>query len=284
MRPIPPPDWDPRQDYDAIVDDKHDERRARLRGLRLVVRRAYWKYRRRAEERSLHRVRPATSVDPAAAELLLHCYEVPTQSLRALKSRLRRLPGGSECPYCGLGEATTFDHYLPKSRFPELAVCADNLIPCCHRCNELRGAQDGHPGRPARVIHVFYGPSDMAVEVLVAKLDIGDLDIEVSFSVTVDDHVSFSARFLQHFEALDLANRHACAAKDEVRRLVEAYGGALELGVHLDQREWLQKQLEKTAICKAARLGANHWEAAFYRAVARSPEVLDFLARQGASS
>ncbi|MEX1367061.1 MAG: hypothetical protein AB1Z98_28295 [Nannocystaceae bacterium] len=124
----------------------------------------------------------------------------------------------------------------------------------------------------------------MAVEVLVARLDIGAADIEVSFSVSVDDHVPFSARFLQHFEMLNLGERLTREARTEVKALIEVYGGALDLGVHVDQREWLQKQLEKTATCKAARLGANHWEAAFYRAVARSPEVLDFLARQGASS
>ncbi|WP_245558798.1 HNH endonuclease, partial [Arhodomonas aquaeolei] len=43
------------------------------------------------------------------------------------------------CPLCGHGQASTLDHYLPKSRYPQLAVVPLNLVPCCKDCNTGKG-------------------------------------------------------------------------------------------------------------------------------------------------
>ena len=39
------------------------------------------------------------------------------------------------CPICGVRTVRTLDHYLPKSKYPTLAVTPLNLIPCCRDCN-----------------------------------------------------------------------------------------------------------------------------------------------------
>lgn len=45
------------------------------------------------------------------------------------------LPAKGRCPLCGIGIVSTLDHYLPKSRYPALAVTPKNLIPACRDCN-----------------------------------------------------------------------------------------------------------------------------------------------------
>lgn len=40
------------------------------------------------------------------------------------------------CPLCGMGYASTLDHYLPKSKFPQLSVTPLNLVPACKDCNK----------------------------------------------------------------------------------------------------------------------------------------------------
>ncbi|KQO83555.1 HNH endonuclease signature motif containing protein [Rhizobium sp. Leaf262] len=42
---------------------------------------------------------------------------------------------GKICPQCGVGRIRTLDHYLPKSKAPELSVVPANLIPVCGDCN-----------------------------------------------------------------------------------------------------------------------------------------------------
>ena len=55
------------------------------------------------------------------------------------------------CPYCGINQPDTLDHYMPESIFKALAVCRLNLVPLCSRCNNLK------LDKPfARFIHCYY--------------------------------------------------------------------------------------------------------------------------------
>lgn len=42
------------------------------------------------------------------------------------------------CPYCNIfsHRITQVDHYLPKSKFPSLAISPENLVPICTDCND----------------------------------------------------------------------------------------------------------------------------------------------------
>lgn len=42
------------------------------------------------------------------------------------------------CPYCGVNNVTTLDHYLPKSHYSTLVVAPVNLIPACMACNHKK--------------------------------------------------------------------------------------------------------------------------------------------------
>lgn len=42
------------------------------------------------------------------------------------------------CPICGLSEAKTLDHFLPKVPFPEFSIHPRNLIPLCSICNSKK--------------------------------------------------------------------------------------------------------------------------------------------------
>lgn len=51
------------------------------------------------------------------------------------------------CAYCdgALGEtsAETIDHFFPQQRYPELALCWENLYPACHYCNQIAKRSQG---------------------------------------------------------------------------------------------------------------------------------------------
>ncbi len=42
------------------------------------------------------------------------------------------------CPFCSQRQATTLDHYLPKTEYPRLTVVPINLVPCCKDCNDIK--------------------------------------------------------------------------------------------------------------------------------------------------
>lgn len=52
------------------------------------------------------------------------------------------------CPYCGFGEISEIDHFLPKSIYPEFSVFCFNLVPSCHICNSKKSNKNNiciHP-------------------------------------------------------------------------------------------------------------------------------------------
>lgn len=57
---------------------------------------------------------------------------------RLEKVRETLLASADECPFCGFGEPSQLDHYLPRSVYRELAIYPNNLIPCCGPCNNAK--------------------------------------------------------------------------------------------------------------------------------------------------
>lgn len=39
------------------------------------------------------------------------------------------------CPFCGVRDVSTLDHYLPKSKYASIVVTPINLLPVCRDCN-----------------------------------------------------------------------------------------------------------------------------------------------------
>jgi hypothetical protein len=43
-----------------------------------------------------------------------------------------------ECQYCTINSVSSMDHIMPKGKFPEFSVNAQNLFPCCLQCNNYK--------------------------------------------------------------------------------------------------------------------------------------------------
>jgi len=75
---------------------------------------------------------------------------------RLAELRAALLASTDVCPYCGFGEPTELDHYLPKTQYDELAVYPRNLVPCCGPCNNAkRTIIPGVPPGPG-LIHAYF--------------------------------------------------------------------------------------------------------------------------------
>lgn len=78
------------------------------------------------------------------------CYADYVKAFREAH-RLNPDPYAQEvCVLCGgpLGQTPEVDHWIAKSAFPLLSVCADNLLPICGECNSTanKGEKEVHTG------------------------------------------------------------------------------------------------------------------------------------------
>ena len=90
---------------------------------------------------------------------------------RRYYDELRSATPNGVCPFCAHRQVATLDHYMPKSRFPDLAVTPANLVPACSDCNKAKLDQLPATNLEA-VIHPFYdrlgGATWLGAEVIEA--------------------------------------------------------------------------------------------------------------------
>lgn len=164
------------------------------------------------------------------------------------------------CPLCMQRSVTTLDHFLPKARFPALAVAPLNLIPACSDCNKAKLA--AVPTKAEQVgLHPYY--DNLGDEVWLHARVVERQPTAVRFGIvapTAWDAV-LSARVSHHFRALGLAALFASEAAEElinIRHQLTILNAA-------DSEDGIRRELRRRAAsCAAAR--PNGWRTATYRA------------------
>ncbi|QZA96245.1 HNH endonuclease [Pseudomonas mandelii] len=171
-----------------------------------------------------------------------------------------------KCPYCGFGQASTLDHYLPKSKYPFFAILAANLVPSCKDCNTGKSADIAGVANE-QSIHPYY---DSAIFVenqwLFAK-------VEESHPPSITYFVSppstwleeSKQRALKHFEDFKLAKRFSIEAADEISSIADSFSESIE---YLDDQE-VRRQLLRRSNAEFQK-HKNSWKTALYQALASS--------------
>lgn len=128
------------------------------------------------------------------------------------------------CPYCGINYITfaekikngknkdeirsiaTFDHYLPKNKYPFLAMNIYNLIPCCKNCNMTfkRDREDPiiYPFRNAVEDYITF---DIEEKSVIDAVLLGNIDTPVDINIIAD---SSEQRLKNHIQIIALNERY----------------------------------------------------------------------------
>ncbi|PVV50786.1 HNH endonuclease [Chryseobacterium sp. HMWF035] len=128
-------------EFEKIRLAKESPTKGRLLILKPSVQQRYDEYDKKFKSNQLESISENTYSSESKADLL-HCYKVSTKPLEQLITLIRENQEDHikrVCQYCGINSDDTMDHYLPKERYPEFCVKSLNLIPCCPRCNQLKG-------------------------------------------------------------------------------------------------------------------------------------------------
>jgi hypothetical protein len=164
------------------------------------------------------------------------------------------------CPLCAQRPVATLDHHLPKAHFPALAVAPLNLLPACSDCNKAK--LDAVPSRAEEVaLHPYYDDLGDDIWLIARVVERRPTALRFKIAAPAAWDPVLTARVLNHFRSLGLADLYASEAAEELinirHQLVTLRASDATAGV----RDELQRRAISCAIGRA-----NGWRAAAYRA------------------
>lgn len=257
--------------FDEIAAAKHQPRRRRMRAARADVLAAYLDYENAAPEvGELEEVQ----LTELQKEAMRHAFSVETGPMTALRGDLLKRISVAKCPFCGISESSTLDHYLPKEKYPEFSVFPNNLVPSCATCNTRKRDLILDEGTKVRMfLHPCYDVIPNITFLTVhARMEADGLI--VSYRMTRPAGMTFRTfqHLRSHFNKLDLADRYRRMGLEHLGgqypALLRAYGAG-------ENAERVAEKLVEGAMDFEVVSGPNYWLAKLYRALASDTDFCD---------
>lgn len=277
MRAMAAPNLDPQVVYETCVSSISDEAlRNRLNVLCNDIVVAARDYQQKAAAKLLYSIPPNNNGNDAIAlgavtkkELKsvysLHMVHRTKPAREIYDWLLSKAPLG-RCPFCGIGHASTLDHYLPKTKFPQLSVVPLNLVPSCKDCNTGKSTAIA-TAAAEQCLHPYFDHENYINEQWLYAEVICTMPATIRFFVQAPAHWdNISSKRVQfHFRDFNLGSRYSVEASNQIACLRDTLSCYRELlGVDgLKQHLMIEAQAHSDQHC-------NSWQTAMFQALAES--------------
>ncbi|WP_055128229.1 HNH endonuclease [Pseudomonas mediterranea] len=271
MRSIPLLAVDATDIFDEIAAAKHQPRRGRMQKARAEVLAAYQDYDDVAPNVGELDKAPLTDQQK---EAMRHAYNVETGPMTTLRGGLLKRICVARCPFCGISESSTLDHYLPKEQYPEYSVFPSNLVPSCAVCNTRKRDRILDEGTNVRMfLHPCYD-SIPNLEFLTVNTRMEADALILSYRLTRPTGMALRTfqHLRSHFKELNLADRYRRMGLEHLGGQYPALHRAYGLG---EDAERVAEKLIEGAQDFEEVSGPNYWLAKLYRALASNIDFCD---------
>jgi len=271
MRSIPLLAVDATDVFDEITAAKHQPRRIRMQVARAKVLDAYQGYEDAVPE--VGGLDEAALTDPQK-EAMRHAFTVETEPMTTLRGNLLKRISVARCPFCGISESSTLDHYLPKEQYPEFSVFPKNLVPSCADCNTRKRDRILDEGTNVRMfLHPCYDViPDTEFLTVHARMEADALILSYRLTRPAGMALRTFLHLRSHFNQLNLADRYRRMGLEHLGgqypALRRAYGPGEDAG------RVAEKLIEGAADFEEVS-GPNYWLAKLYRALADNDGFCD---------
>lgn len=167
-----------------------------------------------------------------------------------------------KCPYCGIQEANTLDHYMPESRYGALAVCRMNLVPMCGTCNNLKRTKPYN-----QFVHCYYQDYPANVDFFKAKVCVRKNRFVVSFDF--DSAAIADATLEGKLRYQSTETRLFSRIKKEAMVFISGLCKECEVTTTAGLRSWLSRRLSNYE----DTYGLNDWRCAIIRGMLTYPRL-----------
>ena len=271
MRSIPLLAVDATDIFDEIAAAKQMPRRRRLQAVRAKVLVAYQGYEDAAPEvGGLERAQ----LTDLQKEAMRHAYTVETEPMTVLRGTLLKRVIVARCPFCGISESSTLDHYLPKEQYPEFSIFPKNLVPSCAACNTRKRNRILDEGTGVRMfLHPCYDViPDIPFLAVRARMAADALSLSYQLTRPVGMALRTFRHLRSHFNELDLADRYRRMGLEHLGGLYPALRRAY--GSTEDAARVAEKLIEGAEDFELV-FGPNYWLSKLYRALASNADFCD---------
>jgi hypothetical protein len=271
MRSIPLLAVDATDVFDEITAAKHQLRRERMQVARADVLAAYQGYEDAVPEVGELDEAPLTDLQK---EAMRHAFTVETEPMTALRGNLLGRISVARCPFCGISESSTLDHYLPKERYPEFSVFPKNLVPSCAVCNTRKRDRILDEGTNVRMfLHPCYDLiPDTAFLAVRARIEADALILSYHLARPAGMALQTFQHLRSHFNELGLADRYRRMGLEHLGGQYPALRRAYGSG---EDAERVAEKLIEGAEDFEVVSGSNYWLAKLYRALADNDDFCD---------
>ena len=278
-----PYDGDAFKLYKDAVDRKNEGAdKTTLLNIEQKVKKSYDSYQIAFSNKNVHLLNKDDSYTQNEKQLLKNLYGSQVKVVKDIRAWIdehNKRTYLRKCPYCTLGRGNTTEHILPKEAYPEYAIDALNLLPCCSECNSAKGDKvrddDGNP-----LIINFYYHKLPEVQYLFVKI-FGDEKGCVDFEYYLDNsshevEESMFQLILRHFKKLGLIEKYE---EEAIANYIEIENGLKRNASECGVKKCLE-DLHKNALEDAKEYGRNHWKVILKLALAESEWYAEYLEKQ----
>ncbi|QHE92821.1 hypothetical protein PI93_013940 [Pandoraea fibrosis] len=234
-----------------------------------------------AEQLSILRPPPREEWHADVVESLQSCYNSATEPLNKLKDEiLKSLQIDAEinlqrCPYCMLNDPKTWDHYLPKTYYPEYSSYHANMVYVCFGCNH-RKHDEYHDSYLLYCHPYFTVPNGISLLHCLVSVSNDQLAIRY-YCAAPPEHEHLAAIAEEHISRLRLENRF----KGEAASLVSGFIGEIRTTFPRGISDVAMRNILRTKYAEAqSRLGVNAWDARLWHGLNQCREFCAYINRR----
>ncbi len=206
------------------------------------------------------------AVPSGSAKALRRAYDKTYRKGDHAAIRAQIMSGISKCPMCGVGNATTLDHYMEKESYNALSMMRQNLVPMCRDCNSIRFANKlGHTD----FIHAYYDRLPADRQWLKVNLIFGAGAVSADFYA---DAAILTNPILYHkacetIRGLEFNETVAKELPSFISSILPGDANRTDEIVRAIIRDMAGTYASRTAF------GLNHWKTVLLKALADLPEL-----------
>ncbi|EKN63038.1 HNH endonuclease [Schinkia azotoformans] len=211
-------------------------------------------------------------------EALIHCYDSTTSPLDKLKANIKKAQPddyAAFCQYCGIGIPSTFDHYLPKSNFPEFSVLGINLFPCCSDCNREKNDRWINDNGIREFLNLYYDSIDNYSQFLYCEITVktnipvARFFLEKPTMINQQDYQVIE----KHYNNLGLLSKYSLLSNGEIKKAISNLRRKYQRNGTFD----IKLELTDHSDDEAEIYGVNYWKASLYQGMANSTSLIQLI-------